>query len=113
MALADAAAVFVIVPIDNVVTAIFDAPVAPVGGQHALRVGLFRSSAGNAISDFTGVLTGFFIGELALDDKSLSDVRKVQIVVEFGGGPNFADFDAAVIGWVAKDKIGFLAVVKK
>ena len=112
MALADPATVFVIVPIDNVMTAVFDAPVAPVGGQHALRIGLFRSSAGNAISDFTGVLTGFFICGLALDDKSLSDVRKVQIVVEFGGGPDFADFDAAVIRRVAEDKVRLLAVLK-
>ena len=106
------AAVFVIVPINNVVTAVFDAPVAAVGGKHAFRVGLFRGSAGNAIGDFTGVLTGFFISELALDDKSLSDVRKVQIVVEFGGGPDFADFDATVIRRVALDKIGVLAVFK-
>jgi hypothetical protein len=60
----------------------------------------------------TGVFTGFFIGGLALDDKSLSDVRKVQIAVEFGCGPDFADFDAAVIRWVAVDKIGVLAVFK-
>ena len=112
MALAYAAAVFVIVPIDNVMAAVFDAPVATIGGQHAFRIGLFRSSTGNAIGDFTGVFTGFFISELALDDKSLSDVRKVQIVVEFGGGPDFSDFDATVIGWVAEDKIRLLAVVK-
>ena len=106
------AAVFVIVPIDNVMTAVFDAPVATVGGKHALRVGLLRSSAGNAIGDFTGVFTAFFICELALDDKSLSDVRKVQIVVEFGCGPDFADFDAAVIRRVAEDKVRLLAVLK-
>ncbi len=38
-----AAAVFVIVPIDNVMTAVFDAPVATVGGKHAVRVGFLRS----------------------------------------------------------------------
>ena len=112
MALADAAAVFVIVPIDNVMTAVFDAPVAAVGGKHALRVGLLRGLTGNTIGDFTGVFTGFFICELALDDKSLSDMRKVQIAVKFGCGPDFADFDAAMIRWVAVDKIGVLAVFK-
>ncbi len=106
------AAVFVIVPIDNVMTAVFDAPVAAVGGKHALRVGLLSSSTGNAIGDFTGVFTGFFICELALDDKSLSDVRKAQIAVEFGSCPDFADFDAAVIRRVALDKIGILPVFK-
>ena len=107
-----AAAVFVIVPIDNVMTAVFDAPVATVGGKHALRVGLLRSSAGNAIGDFTGVFTGFFICGLPLDEKSLSDVRKVQIAVEFGCGPDCADFDPAVIRRVAMDKIGVLPVFK-
>jgi hypothetical protein len=47
-----------------------------------------------------------------LDDKSLSDVRKVQIAVEFGCGPDFSDFDAAVIRRVELDKIGILAVLK-
>ena len=42
-----AAAVFVIVPIDNVMTAVFDGPVAAVGDKHALRVGLLRGPAGN------------------------------------------------------------------
>ena len=106
------AAVFVIVPIDNVMTAIFDAPVAAVGGQHPLRVSLFRGPTGNAVGDFTGVFTGFFICELALDDKSLLNVRKAQITVEFGSGPDFTDFDAAVIRRVAEGKVRLLAVVK-
>jgi hypothetical protein len=42
----------------------------------------------------------------------LSEVRKVQIAVEFGCGPDFADFDAAVIRRVALNKIGVLAVLK-
>ena len=42
---------------------------------------MLRGPAGNAIGDFTGVFTGFFICELALDDKSLCDVRKVHDMV--------------------------------
>ena len=106
------AAVFGIVPIDNVMAAVFDAPVATIGGKHSLRVGLLSSSAGNAIGDFTGVFTGFFICELALDDKSLSNVGEVQIVVEFACGPDFADFDPAVIRRIALDTIGLLAIFK-
>jgi hypothetical protein len=112
MASAYSAAVFVIVPIDNVMATVFDTPVATVGGKHALRVGLLRSSARNAIGDFTGVFTGFFIGGFPLDDKSLSDVRKVQIVVEFGCGPDFADFNSAMIRRGAIDKIGLPPVFK-
>ncbi len=45
------AAIFVIAPIDNVMTAVFDAPVATVDGKHALKFGMLRSSAGNAIGE--------------------------------------------------------------
>jgi len=93
-------------------TTVFDAPVATVGGKYALRVGLFSSSAGNTIGDFTGVFTGFFICGLPLDEKSLSEMRKVQIAIEFGCGPDFSDFDPAVITGVAMDKIGVLAIFK-
>jgi hypothetical protein len=72
-----------------------------------VEVGLLRVLAGDAVGDVTGVFTGFFVCELPLDDKSLSDMRKVQIAVEFGGNPDFADFDAAVVRRIAKDKIGF------
>ena len=107
-----AAAVFIIVPIDNVMTAVFDAPVAAVGGQNTLSVGLLRSLAGNAIGDFTGVFPGFFICGLPLDNKSLFDMRKIQIAVEFSCGPDFTDFDPAVVRWVAIDKIRILPVFK-
>jgi len=107
-----AAAVFVIVPIDNVMTAVLDAPVTAIGFKHTLRVGLLRSSTGDAIGDFTGVFTAFFICGLPLDDKSLFDVRKVQIAVEFSCSPDFTDFDPAVIRRLAMDKIGVLPVFK-
>ena len=47
-----------------------------------------------------------------MDDKRLSDVGKVEIGIEFGCGPDFADFDAAVVRRVAIDKIRFLPVFK-
>ena len=107
-----AAAIFVIVPIDNVMAAVFDAPVAAVGGQHALSVGLLRGPTGDAIGDFTGVFTTFFICGLTLDNESLRHVREVEIAIEFGCGPYFADFNAAVIWRIVLDKIGILAIFK-
>jgi hypothetical protein len=112
IARADAAAVFIIVPIENVMAAVFDTPVAPVGGKDALRVGLLRGSTRDAIGDFAGGLAVFFINGLPLDDKCLSDVRKVEIAVEFGCGPDFADFDAAMVRRVAIGKVRFLPVFK-
>ena len=44
---AKAASVFVIVPIDDVMTTVFDAPVSSVGSKDLFRVGSFRRSAGN------------------------------------------------------------------
>ena len=113
IASADAATVLIIVPVEDIMTAVFDAPVATVGSEHPLRIRLFRGPAGDAIGDFTGRFPGFFLCGLALDDKRLSEVREVQIAVEFGGSPDFADFDAAVIRCVGMDNIRALAVVKK
>jgi len=112
MASAYTAAVFVIVPIDNVMATVFDTPVTTVGGKNALSVGLLRGSAGDAVGDFTRVFTAFFICGFPLDDKSLSDVGKVQIAVEFGCGPDFADFDPAVVRGGAIDKIRIPPVFK-
>ena len=58
-AMASAYAVFVIVPIDNVMAAVFNAPVTTVSGKSLLRIGLLGGSAVDAISDFTGVFTVF------------------------------------------------------
>ena len=91
---------------------VLNAPMPTIDFQYSFPISFLLLPARNAIGDFTGVFTGFFICKLTLDDKSLSDVRKVQIVVEFGGGPDFTDFDAAVIGWVAVDKIGLLSIFK-
>lgn len=112
IASAYAAAVFVIIPVENVMATVFDTPVATVGGKDALSVGLLRGSAGDAVGDFTGGFAAFFIRKLPLDGKSLSDVGKVQIAVEFGCGPDFADFDSAVVRRVAIDKIRFMPVFK-
>ncbi|TFG40288.1 MAG: hypothetical protein E4H48_07850, partial [Syntrophobacterales bacterium] len=73
--------------------AVLDAPVAAAGGQNFPGVGLLRAAAGDATGDFTGTLTAFFHGALPFDDERLSDVRKIQVGVEFGGRPDFADFD--------------------
>ena len=107
-----AAAVFVIVPIDNVMATVFDTPVTTVGGKNAFRIGLLRGSTGDAICDFTRVFATFFIYGLPLDEKSLADMRKVQIAVEFCCGPDCAGFDPAVIRGVTMDKIGVLPIFK-
>ena len=48
---ADAAAVLVIVPIEDVMAAVFDSPVAPVNFEQALGIGLLGGTAGDAVGD--------------------------------------------------------------
>ena len=107
-----AAAVLIIVPIDNVMAAVFDAPVASVGSKDVFRVGLLRRSACDSISEFTGKFTSFLICGFPLDEESLSDVREVEIVIELSCSPYFADFDPAVIRGIAVEKIRVLSIFK-
>ena len=112
VALGYPAPVFVEVPVDDVVTGVFDTPVATICEKHALRVGLLRGSTGDAIGDFTGVFTGLFVCELALDEESLADMREIQIAVELGCGPDTSDFNPAVIRWIKEGKVRILAVLE-
>ena len=48
---ADAAAVLVVVPIEDVVAAVFDGPVAPVDFEQTAGIGLCRRAAGDAVGD--------------------------------------------------------------
>ena len=113
MAFANATTVFIVVPIEDVVTAIFDGPVAPVGAEDPLRVGLIRGTAGDTLSDFLGILPGLFLYDFPFDDEGLSDVREIKVGVEFGGGPDLAGFDPTVVRRRILHKIGFLAVLEE
>jgi hypothetical protein len=48
--------IFIVVPIKDVMTAILNAPMAPIGGENALGVSILRGLAGNAIGNFTRVI---------------------------------------------------------
>jgi len=109
----DTAAVLVEVPVDDVMAFVFDAPMAAVYGQQAFGVGLFDRPAGDAQGDVARLFAAFFVDASALDDKSLFDVRKVEKIIEFGGGPDLSLFDAAVIRRVEKDEIGLAAVFEE
>jgi len=89
MASAYPAAVFVIVPIDNVMTAVLDASVATVGSQHPLRFGLFGSTAGDAIGDLTGGFSGFFIDGIQQRDGGFDFVGAFELLVGCGQATYF------------------------
>jgi hypothetical protein len=39
------------------------------------------------------------------------DVGEVEVVVEFGGGPDFSSFDPAMIRGIIGNEIGFLSIL--
>ena len=106
------AAVFVVDPVEDIVTAIFDAPLAAVDGQKALSIGLGGGTARDPISEVVGVLSVFFLNRFSLNDKGLLHVREIQVGVEVGGGPDFSSFDAAMIWRVIGDEIGFFSILE-
>jgi len=55
-----AAAIFITVPLDSIVAAVLDAPVAAVDIKKPLAIGLVRGSAGDTVGDFNGLLAGLF-----------------------------------------------------
>lgn len=90
----DAAAVLIPVPVEHIMAAIFDGPVVAVEGEDALWIGGVWRVAGDAVGDFPGVSAGFLVDHVALDEKGLADAGEVEVVVEGGGGPDGAAFQA-------------------
>ena len=91
---------------------ILDCPMAAVNVEDTLWVGLLSRSTGDAVSHFAGALATFFIEELPFDGEGLSDVGKVQVAVEFRGGPDLSGFDSPMIRGRRLNEIGFLAILK-
>jgi hypothetical protein len=60
MAGADTRAVFIVIPVDGVMTAVLDAPVPAVILPPLNGAGLVGRFAGNPIGDILGLLTAFF-----------------------------------------------------
>ena len=75
-----------------------------------MGISLLRSLTGDAIGNFTGAVATLFIDAVPFDDKSLSDMGKVQIIVEFGGSPYFAGFNPAMVRRRDVNAIRFLSL---
>ena len=112
IACAYAAAVLIIVPINNVVTAVFDAPVTSVDGKDTLGVGLLGSTAGDAVGDLLRAFACLFFCEMPLDEEGLSHVGEIEVMVELVCGPDLADFDSAMVRGAIMDEVGVLAVLE-
>src|SRR5512139_3100457 len=113
MASTDAASVFIVVPIDDVVTAILDRPVATVNVEYALGISLFGRSACNAISNFARALAGLLFYSMSFNEEDLSNMRKVKIVIKLGADPDLSGFDSSMVRGSVLNKIRFLPVLKQ
>ncbi len=103
---ADSAAVFIVIPVDNVMTTVLDAPVPAVILQHLGSVGLAGRFAGHPIGELLVLLAAFFVDGDSFHPEDLSEIGKVQVVIEIGGDPDVSDFDATVLGAVEGRVIG-------
>ena len=50
---------------------------------------------------------------MPFDYERLSNVRKVEVIVEFGGGPDFSGFDPSMVGRCMIDVVGFFSIQEK
>jgi len=102
-------AVFIIVPVEDVVTAVLDRPVTPVGREHGFCVGFLGPPARDAIGDFLLVPerlpAALFVQGVPLDHEGLPDVGKVEVAVQFGGDPDLPRLDAPMIRGIIQDKV--------
>lgn len=104
--------IFIIVPIEDVVAAIFNSPVTAVYGKETLCVGLIGWTAGDAVHGFVAGFSALFFYELTLDNEGLSDMREIQVGIKFGCGPNFSSFDSAMIRGIIGNKVRLCALFK-
>jgi len=95
---ANAAAVFIVVPVNDVMATIFYTPMLAVRLKDFFGISLFWLATGHSVNDFMRVFTGFLFNGLSFNHEGLSDVREIQVTVKRRGCPYFSGFDASVIG---------------
>ena len=85
-ALRDSATVLIEVPVEDVVTAVFDAPVLAVVFEDLFCCCLLGIFTGDSVGDHTGILCIFPVS-YSFNFEGLGNMGKVQAVIEFGGHP--------------------------
>ena len=89
-----------------------DSPVTAVEGEQTLRRSFLGRTTGDAEGDFPGFLSGFLAASLAFDQKDLSDLREVEVVIECRTTPDSSGFDSSVIRRRDLDKVGGFPVLE-
>lgn len=99
MALTDPASVLIVETIQDVVTAVFDDPMAAIHRKDLRWRGHLLGAAGNAVGQFSTHFAGFLVAANALDQEGLADVGKIDEFVDCFGDPDAPGLDSAVEGW--------------
>ncbi len=110
---ADGASVLVPVPVQGVMTAVFDRPVIAIQAQYASAVSGVRGMTGHPEDGLGRGLAGLLLHGVALDEKGLSDTGKIQIVVQAGGGPDRAALDAAMARGGRLAEVGLTVLLRE
>ena len=113
MSCPNAAAIFVVVPINHVVATVFNAPMFAVGLKDFFGIRLLGRATGQPVNNFVTTLSRFFVDAFPLDHEGLSNVREIQITVKRRGCPYFSGIDASVIGWCMVDIVRFLPTLEE
>lgn len=105
------ASVFIVIPVDDVVTGIFNAPVAAIDFQNAVGIGLVWRLTGDAVNYFARDFPCLLLGPLAFDHEALADVGEIEIVIEFRRCPDSPNLDSSMPE-IRTDSSRFAAVFK-
>jgi len=110
---ANAATVFVVVPVNDVMAAIFNAPMLTIRLEDFFGISCFRLAAGYTVNDFVRAFTGFLFNGFPFNHESLSDMGEIQVIVKRRGCPYFAGFNTSVIRWSIVDIVRFLPTLEE
>lgn len=89
-------AVFIEGHIADPMKAVFNAPVAAARIEQACRVGILGRETGDPVNGFGREFVAGEVRCFAANRADLLGVRKIQISLQFGAGPDVADFDPSM-----------------
>jgi hypothetical protein len=89
-------AVFIECHVANPVKAVFNAPVAAAGIEQLWRVGVFGLETGDSVDGFGGEFVAGEVRGFTADRTDLLGIRKIQVSLQFGAGPDVADLEPSM-----------------
>lgn len=92
----DAAAIFVVGNIPDIMQLVFNAPVFAVDLKESFRAGFLGSKAGNTAHHFVAERVSIKVGHQALDPHYLLVIGELNVSFELGAGPDSSGFDPSV-----------------